>query len=70
MTKAKRVVLLKAYLIDEASGVVEVFAKKAAIIAELIFDKMVRALRGGDSAGTAIYAPAIGVVDGVISCYR
>ena len=57
--------MLKAYLIDEVSRVVEVFAKKAAIIAELIFDKMVRALRGGDGAGTAIFAPAIGVVDSV-----
>jgi hypothetical protein len=48
-------------MIEEVSGVVEV-REEAAIIVELIFDKMVRALRG--SASTAIYEPAIGVVDG------
>jgi integration host factor subunit beta len=47
-TRAKRAVLLKADLIEEVSGVVEMPAKEAAIIVELIFDKMVRALRSGD----------------------
>jgi integration host factor subunit beta len=47
-TRAKRAVLLKADLIEEVSRVVEVQAKEAAIIVELIFDKMVRALRSGD----------------------
>ena len=48
-------------MIEEVSGVVEVRGE-AAIIVELIFDEMVRALRG--SASTAIYEQAIGVVDG------
>src|ERR1022692_1773141 len=47
-TRAKRAALLKADLIEEVSRVVEVQAKEAAIIVELIFDKMVRALRSGD----------------------
>ena len=47
-TRAKRAVLLKADLIEWVSRVVEVPAKEAAIIVELIFDKIVRALRGGD----------------------
>ena len=38
-TRAKRAVLLKADLIEEVSGVVEMPAKEAAIIVELIFDK-------------------------------
>jgi integration host factor subunit beta len=44
----KRAVLLKADLIEEVSAIVEVPAKEAAIIVELIFDKMVRALQSGD----------------------
>ena len=47
-TRAERAVLLKADLIEEVSGVVEVAKKEAAIIVELIFDKMVRALRSGE----------------------
>jgi integration host factor subunit beta len=47
-TGAKRAVLLKADLIEQVSGVVEVPTKEAAIIVELIFDKMVRSLRSGD----------------------
>jgi len=47
-TGAKRAVLLKADLIEEISGGVEVPTKEAAIIVELIFNKMVRALRSGD----------------------
>jgi len=43
-TGAKRAVLLKADLIEQVSGVVEVPTKEAAIIVELIFDKMVRSL--------------------------
>ena len=47
-TRAKRAVLLRADLIEEVSGVVEMPAKEAAIIVELIFDKMVRALLSDD----------------------
>jgi integration host factor subunit beta len=47
-TGAKRAVLLKVDLIEEVSAVVEVPTKEAAIIVELIFDKMVRSLRTGD----------------------
>ena len=47
-TRAKRAVLLNADLIEEVSRVLEVPAKEAAIIVELIFDKMVRALRSGE----------------------
>ena len=46
--RAKRAVLLKLDLIEEVSGVVDVPPKEAAIIVEVIFDKMVRALRSGD----------------------
>jgi integration host factor subunit beta len=47
-TRAKKAVLLKADLIEEVSRVVEVPANEAAINVELVFDKMVRALRSGD----------------------
>ena len=46
-TRAERAALLKADLIEEVS-VLEVPAKEAANIVELIFDSMVRALRNGD----------------------